>query len=311
MRTDIDHLPARKTAELTKIVEILHEEFEDKISTAVSKRRKRGRILKIILFGSYARGEWIEDPRGGYFSDYDLLIVVNHKDFTDFPAYWNAAEDRLLRDRAIKTVPQLIVHTLDDVNQQLKEGRYFFTDIIHDGAMLYELKEKKPNGVPKHTLADPVPPDPQAAYEMAKGYFEHWVENTAISLKGAEFFLGEGHLNETAFNLHQATERAYTAFLLTRTLYVPKDHNIKHLRSHAEDLDPRLRTAWPRGRKPYNRYFELLKRAYVEARYSPHYEITREELKWLEDRIVDLLRLIQTSCREHLEKIASDLQSIR
>ena len=305
MRRNVDHLPERKKAELARIVDILHEEFADKISSATAARRKRGRILKIILFGSYARGEWTEDPKGGYFSDFDLLIIVSHQDFTDFPAYWNAAEDRLLRDRSIETVPQLIVHTLDDVNRRLKEGRYFFADIIRDGAMLYELKETRPNGAARHGLAEPALPDPQAVYEVAKGYCDHWLESAAISLKGARFYHGEGHLNEAAFNLHQATERAYTAFLLTRTLYVPKDHNIKHLRSHAEGLEPRLRATWPRGRKPYKRYFELLKRAYVEARYSPHYEITREELTWLEGCIVHLLELVDEACREHLDRLAA------
>ena len=305
MRTNVDHLPERKKAELARIVDILHEEFTDKISSATSARRKRGRILKIILFGSYARGEWTEDPKGGYFSDYDLLIIVSHQDFTDFPAYWNAAEDRLLRDRSIRTVPQLIVHTLDDVNRQLKEGRYFFTDIIRDGAMLYELEETRPNGAAKHRLAEPVLPDPQAVYEVAKGYCDHWVANGKIALDVARLCLEKGYFNESAFNLHQATERAYTAFLLTRTLYVPKDHNIKHLRSHAEDLEPRLRAAWPRGRKPYNRYFELLKRAYVEARYSEHYEITREELTWLEGCIVHLLELVEEACREHLDRLGA------
>ena len=64
-----------------------------------------------------------------------------------------------------------------------------------------------------------------------------------------------------------------------------------------------MRAAWPRGRKPYNRYFELLKRAYVEARYSEHYEITREDLTWLEGCIVHLLELVGEVCREHLDSL--------
>ena len=34
-------------------------------------------MLKIILFGSHARDDWVEAPKEGYFSDYDLLIIVN------------------------------------------------------------------------------------------------------------------------------------------------------------------------------------------------------------------------------------------
>jgi predicted nucleotidyltransferase len=42
---------------------------------------KRGRILKLILFGSYARGDWVEDRKSGYRSDYDVLVVVNYDSF--------------------------------------------------------------------------------------------------------------------------------------------------------------------------------------------------------------------------------------
>src|SRR3546814_18356758 len=68
--------------------------------------------------------------------------------------------------------------------------------------------------------------------------------------------------------LHQATERAYICFLLVRKLYFPKSHNIKFLCSLAEDSEPRLIAAWPRDRRLDRRRFQLLKRAYVEARYS-------------------------------------------
>src|SRR5690606_8968089 len=75
--------------------------------------------------------------------------------------------------------------------------------------------------------------------------------------------------NAAAFALHQAVERAYGCFLLTYTFYFPRSHNIKFLRSLAEDKEARLIAAWPRDSKIDRRRFELLKRAYVEARYSP------------------------------------------
>src|SRR3546814_17036250 len=74
--------------------------------------------------------------------------------------------------------------------------------------------------------------------------------------------------NDAAFNFHQAAERAYICFLLVRTLYFPRSHNIKFLRSLAEDIEARLISAWPRGTRAERRLFALLKRAYVEASYS-------------------------------------------
>src|SRR3546814_6835773 len=83
MRADLDHLPAAKRRELERVARVLFDEFEDAVKTKLSDKRKGGRILKLILFGSYARGDWVEDRASGYISDYDLLVVVNSETFTD------------------------------------------------------------------------------------------------------------------------------------------------------------------------------------------------------------------------------------
>ena len=48
MKTDLDHLPAKKQRELGRVLEILHEEFEDALKHAASARKKRGRISRAI-----------------------------------------------------------------------------------------------------------------------------------------------------------------------------------------------------------------------------------------------------------------------
>jgi len=53
------------------------------------------------------------------------------------------------------------------------------------------------------------------------------------------------------------------------------------LRSLAEGQESRLIQAWLRNTKIDRRRFELLKRAYVEARYSPNYEISADDLEAL------------------------------
>ena len=72
------------------------------------------------------------------------------------------------------------------------------------------------------------------------------------------------------------------------------------LRSQAEQLDARLIAAWPRGTKFEQRCFELLRRAYVDARYSPHYKIGTEELTWVGARVAVLMGLVKTVCEERL-----------
>jgi sensor domain CHASE-containing protein len=72
------------------------------------------------------------------------------------------------------------------------------------------------------------------------------------------------------------------------------------LRSKAEDLDKRLIDAWPRDSRMARRRFELLSRAYVEARYSPNYAITKEELGWLVERVHALQASVASICEERL-----------
>lgn len=296
MRTDLDHLPDNKRRELSEIVRILVAEFEDALAGRNAPHRKAGRILKVILFGSYARGDWVEDPLGGYFSDYDLLVVVNHDELADVAEYWTAAEDHLVRDyvvtKRLGTQASFIVHSLADVNRQLKQGRYFFTDILKDGIALYEA--------PDHPFVIPEPLTVEAARAEAQGYFDKWFPSADAFLASAKFLSERGSRSEAAFNLHQAAERLYHCFLLVQRLYSPKSHKLNFLRNLCEELDGRLVAAWPRDTRSSQRCFELLRRAYVDARYSPHYKITLEELTWLIERVAVLQTLVATACHKRL-----------
>ena len=296
MKTDLDHLPEAKTRELARIVEILFAEFEAAIAGGTMPYKRKGAILKIILFGSYARGDWVSDPIGGYISDYDLLVVVNDDKLTDITDYWSKAEDHLLREYGIAhrlTAPaSFIVHSLNDVNQQLRLGRYFFTDIVRDGIVLYELEG--------HTFAQPETLAPTEALKEAQGYFDEWFPSAGEFLDNYRFNAGLDRGKNAAFQLHQATERLYHCVLLVLTLYSPKSHKLNFLRSQAEQLDGGLIGVWPRRTKFEQRCFELLRRAYVDARYSPHYKINEEELAWLGERVTILQELVKATCEDRL-----------
>jgi uncharacterized protein len=299
VRTDLDHLPEAKRRELQLVVEILFAEFEDALKGRNAPHRKQGRLLKIILFGSYARGDWVADPRSGYRSDYDLLVVVNHEDLADVLEYWGKADDHLVREYAIShrlTAPaNFIVHTLTDVNKQLKRGRPFFIDIARDGIALYEA--------PDHPFDQPEPLSPIEALKEAQGYFDEWFPSAGEFLLHGQDAATRGWAKKAAFELHQSVERLYHCLLLVLTLYSPKSHKLNFLRAQAEGLEPQLIAAWPRTTRFEQRCWELLRRAYVDARYSAHYKITPEELTWLSERISDLVVQVEASCRAKLEAL--------
>lgn len=310
MKTGLDHLPERKQRELKHVVDVLWQEFQAASDKSAEKGegRRPGRIYKIILFGSYARGGWVDERHvgKGYQSDYDILIVVSHKALTDVPRYWLAAEDRLMFDKVVKTPVEFIVHTLGEVNDALKKGAYFFRDIRQQGIALYEFEGTSGSGNRKHALAEPGNLTPTEAFTIAKKYHDATLPHARYHCELFAKALQDRQYRHAAFELHQATEHAYRALLLTLTLYSPAEHNINKLRGLAEALDRRLVDAWPRGRKPYDGYFQLLRRAYVEARYSPSFEITKEELDWLGGQVSQLHELVEVICRERLAELARE-----
>jgi predicted nucleotidyltransferase/HEPN domain-containing protein len=300
MKTDLDHLPEAKRKEIAFVVGLIRKGFAFAVARRTMPRLRGGKLLKIILFGSYARGDWVEDPVGRYFSDYDLLLVVDREELTDVPEFWGATEEQLLEElasgRNLRTPVSLIVHSLDDVNEKLRLGRYFFMDIIRDGILLFEE--------PGHPFAEPRPLSAAEALQETTDYFEEWFESADNFFRLAQEAHRNGMSKESAFLLHQATERFYHCLFLVRTLYSPKTHNLNQLRQLAEAMEPRLKDVWPRASKFERRCYELLRDAYVKARYSRHYRIGGEQLAWLSERVELLQAIVRELCESRIAELA-------
>ncbi len=296
MRSSLEHLPEKKQRELARVVEIIHEEFSDALEGSSAAFKKRGRILKIILFGSYARGTFVDEPHTmkGYRSDYDILVIVNSKKLAE-PECWDKATDRLMWDKGVSTPVGLIVHGAREVNNFLADGQYFFVDIVREGIILYELDDRP--------LAEPKRLSPADALRVAGEHFERHFANAKDFADGSRFYLERSNLPLATFVLHQAVETNYSCLLLTLTNYSPPSHNLKFLRGLAEDQDSRLIEAWPRDQHRFTAWYNILNEAYVKARYSKHFEISEEALAWLIERTEQLRRLVGTICKERLAEL--------
>jgi len=198
-------------------------------------------------------------------------------------------------DPAIGRPVNIIVHTLDHVNQGLTRGEYFWIDIARDGIALYEL--------PGVALAMPRPLTAVGAHRMASNYRADWLGKVNDAIEIADFCVQKGKLNDASFTLHQAAERAYICYLLVRSQYVPRSHNLKFLRSLAEDKEPRLIDCWPRATKLDRRRFELAKRAYLEARYSKSYEISTEDIEAIGAAVSNLRDTVDAVSRAWLDEL--------
>jgi predicted nucleotidyltransferase/HEPN domain-containing protein len=297
MRTDLDHLPPNKRDELERIVATIFEEFRGATADAIGKR-KSARILKILLYGSYARGDWVDAPFSAnqFRSDFDLLIIVSQKELTDRATYWSRAEERFIREYLIeKTLSapiNFIVHSLQQVNDGLAHGRTFFIEVAREGIALYEADDRE--------LHKPKPKAPLQRLSDATEYFEEWFPASASFYRSFEHAVADGFNKNAAFQLHQSAEQLYHALMLTLTFYTPYNHNLAFLRTQAERLDRRLFEVWPRATRKDRAMFEKLKDAYVKARYSKHYRVSSEELAWLGERVEQLGQLVQVICTAHI-----------
>jgi len=296
MRTNLDHLPASNQRELRMVADTILDRFEEAHARAASQWRKRGRIHKIILYGSYARGDWVYEPhtKKGYRSDYDLLIVVNHKRVADNADFWEALREHfadLLEKGRMKVPVGIIVHTRQHLNNALVQGRYFFVDVARDGIALYQDDDKP--------LPTPRPKTAASELEMAREYFDERYSSAGEFYDDFSSNLTKSRFKKAAFELHQCVEQLYHTALLVNTLYTAHVHNIRHLRNESAKIDRRFLYVWPEDTPWQRAAFNLLKEAYVKARYTT-YKIKADQLQWLGEQAQELARVVELVCGEHI-----------
>lgn len=93
----------------------------------------------IILFGSYARGDWVEDyqEKYEYVSDFDILIVTKDKNSAKQVKKSRELDKELMNNEEI-TRTSIIYHSIGFVNDKIERNYYFFVDILKEGIMLYD-----------------------------------------------------------------------------------------------------------------------------------------------------------------------------
>ena len=283
MKTSLDHLPLHKQEELKALCDLIVELMQPDF---------------VILFGSYARGNWVEDryKEEGityeYKSDYDILVVTETKLKDGLEHKWRATEKKAAA--MPKSAPvNLIHHSHGYLKSELMSGSYFFSDVIREGIELYSNGRNFSYEVPTEI-------DPEKVRARAKEEFDLWFTSANKFYKGFKVFLNDGDNKEAAFMLHQATERYYTALLLVFTGYKAKIHDIEELGSQAFAIEEAFKTVFPLDTPENIERFKLLKKAYIDARYKKNYTITKEDLEYLSERVEILKQLVERICEVRL-----------
>ncbi|MCI0615744.1 HEPN domain-containing protein [bacterium] len=285
MKTSLEILPKDKQEELRRVVEIIREEFRPEM---------------IILFGSHARGNWVEDAYIGedghyykYRSDFDIYVLMHNHDDARKVNRRQSLRDKFRAE--IRTPVQIIADTFQYFNSRLKEGRYFFTDIKEEGILLYDSGRVK--------LRDPRKLTAEQQIKLAEEYFQQWFENANVFFKQFQYAFNDGNYKIATFELHQAVENLYSTVLLVLTNYKPKGHDLVEYGRLAASQEPVLNAVFPRDTEEQKHRFELLQKAYVEARYEKNYTITKEDLEWLAEQVKQLRALTEEVCKKWIENL--------
>jgi len=259
MKTSLNHLPEEKQTQLDEARKLITKKIPN--------------ASKIILYGSYALGNWVQDKKSidgleyEYVSDYDLLIVVPALDDKEY-----VLEDKVVNGWKFPTYLAPDVRSIEYVNAELKKGNYFFEEILKDGVMLFD------DG--KTAFVESTLKSSQERQEFARVYFDKCMDNAEQFEQAAKTAISNSKFSIATFLLHQAAENYYSAVLLVLTGYKPKVHNLKLLRDRTKEYSESLYFLFrPHENNPSeSRLFSLLKRGYVEARYHATFEITKPEV---------------------------------
>ena len=254
MKNSIDFLPERKQQDLRELAALIRDEVKD--------------VVMIILYGSYATNTYVErDERRDYgvrtiyMSDYDLLVVTKRRLGERESTVEARVRERFAAGKNDENLPrpQIINESISKLNDALTMGRYFYVEIVAKGIMLYDSGQCQ--------LATPGELDYAEIKKMAEEYYDDKFSDGLDFFKGANFYYQEENYHMTAFMLHQATESFLKTIPLVYILYGYKEHDLQFLIEKCKPYTLELAKVFPCDTDEERRLFDLLRRAYLEARY--------------------------------------------
>lgn len=288
MKRSVKHLPEDIQKELDFLTE--------------SIKRHIPKCVMIILYGSYARGNyvvWDEKVEFGvrttYQSDLDILVVTHESNA-------KVTEQRL-QSKVVENyhmyfahhrhaTPQFITEDFNILNKQIDQGRYFYTDVVKEGIKLY--------GKSGFKLAKLRTLSYREINIIAQGEFDKCYPFANDCLRHAISDLECGSYKTGAFELHQACERYYHSISLVFTNYRPKNHKLKDLGGLTKKFSRDLVKVFPQNNPFEEHCYDLLCRAYIEARYNLDYAVTKEELEYMLERTEVLRDITLQICTAQL-----------
>lgn len=287
MKKSISHLPKARQEDIYYLVSRIRQRLPE--------------VQLIILYGSYATGKYVEyDERvefgipTAFMSDYDILVVIGDGTFKKVQQGLDNIEALYYKNPEIQTPVQFILDDIKILNRQLEEGRYFYTQLKQEGIVLYDSGKFK--------LARRRKLNYKEVQQQAREYFEDKFSRANSFLRSAKHDYDDKDFRMASFHLHQSSENYYYAIRLAFTLRSTKQHNLSKLSTAVRRYSKDLAQVFPRDTEEEKRLFELLKAAYIEARYNSNFLVTKEDIEALIPKVELLKDITKRICEQKIEE---------
>jgi HEPN domain-containing protein/predicted nucleotidyltransferase len=287
MKQSISYLPKRKQDDIHYLVRAVLEKLPE--------------TQMIILYGSYATGKYVDYDervefgiRTSYMSDYDILVVTHNVTDRRAEQKLDSVEHKYYTNPETQTPVQFINDDIKRLNKALSEGRYFYTQLKKEGILLYDTKNYK--------LARRRKLKYDEIKQQAQEYFDEKFDRANSFIRSAKHDCSDKDLKMASFHFHQACENFFNAVNLTFTLMNNKQHDLLKLLNHVKRYSEDFIKIFPRDTDEDKRLFKLLRAAYIEARYNPHFKVTKEDIDSLTPAIDQLSLLVKRICEERIRE---------
>lgn len=287
MKRSIRFLPPRKRQDLQQLTVLIREQVKH--------------VEMIVLFGSYAKNKYVDyDQRVEfgtptyYMSDYDIAILTRKPIGAVEYSLYEKIKDRFFenKNRPFHTHPQFVNYGIDDFNYALTKAHYFETEIKRDGVILYDSGTYK--------LARRRKLDYTEIKERAQKYYKEKSACIDDFVIACNSLYNLARYKRAAFQLHQSVENFLRTIPMVFILYGHKSHDLSELMNAAKKHTTDIFKAFPRDTAEEKRLFDLLQRAYIESRYNPDFEITKEDIDALIPKIEQLRDIVEKVCRKRI-----------
>lgn len=264
--------------------DLLKENFKEQHTELVRIIREAAPADKIYFLGStlntrntesiFNKEAIISRSIGHYY----LLVLIGKEHDC------NAAQDKIENNcRHFVPATAIVLHT-ERFTEWLSEEHVFAYKVVTLSALLYSKDETQfsAGAIPDDTL---VRAHNEAVYKQGMNTITEF-------LAGAEIYHLRHQNKMAAFMLHQAAEHALHTILKMGTGLYVNTHNLDKLIRYCSMVSGKLPDIFSRNNEEEKRLFNLLQKAYVDARYKEEYAISGKDIQTICARVKQVKEIL-------------------